>query len=126
MFSQIGLNRPDAVCFDCEVIIKVRLPPLQDQDADPPFGLESGSYPAFFRRFRLIKVCGSTPGAYFFRNRRTPVAASYVNVDRAQPSCFAQGRLVWLRFCVLLEAALQDFHQIDDLGRLGDCTRRCG
>jgi hypothetical protein len=36
MFSQIGLNRPDAVCFDCEVIIKVRLPPLQDQDARPP------------------------------------------------------------------------------------------
>jgi len=35
MFSHIGLNRPDAVCFDREAIIKVRLPPLQDQVADP-------------------------------------------------------------------------------------------
>jgi hypothetical protein len=52
MSSHIGLNRPDAVCFDREVIIKVRLPPLQDQDARPPLlALESGSYPAFFRRF---------------------------------------------------------------------------
>ncbi len=29
------------------------------------------------------------------------------------------------QFPVLCEAAFQGFHQIDDLGRFGDCTRRC-
>jgi hypothetical protein len=61
------------------------------------------------------------------RVRLIRVAAAPVDVGREQPlqRGFAHGRLPRPGLRVLREAALQRFHQINELGWLGDRTRRC-
>jgi len=69
------------------------------------FFLSHQCHPAFFRRFGAVEAAGSATSAFFFSR---PPGAGCIRL-RLRASC---------------NAALQGFHQIDDLGRFGDRTMR--